>query len=200
MGNIVLLLLSIIILLSSFEKVEIIVHNEEVLLALCFISFIFFAYSYLSDSVYEDFQKKVETLEGQLFSVISERFNSILLHFDELFLFKSLESKLSIVENLLYSRIFFHFFFQQRVLKDRVSSLITGKLMEVVRAEAKIVEEIQKKTMKSVLVSLILPANSFNYLKQLKQSVPVDDSNIFFSKVSTIAKLAAKKPNAKRLT
>jgi len=71
MGNIVLLLLSIIILLSSFEKVEIIVHNEEVLLALCFISFIFFAYSYLSDSVYEDFQKKVETLEGQLFSVIS---------------------------------------------------------------------------------------------------------------------------------
>tara|TARA_B100000795_G_scaffold108030_1_gene79771 strand:+ start:937 stop:1509 length:573 start_codon:yes stop_codon:yes gene_type:complete len=190
MGNIVLLLLSIIILLSSFEKVEIIVHNEEVLLALCFISFIFFAYSYLSDSVYEDFQKKVETLEGQLFSVISERFNSILLHFDELFLFKSLESKLSIVENLLYSRIFFHFFFQQRVLKDRVSSLITGKLMEVVRAEAKIVEEIQKKTMKSVLVSLILPANSFNYLKQLKQSVLVDDSNIFFSKVSTIAKLA----------
>ena len=190
MGNIVLLLLSIIILLSSFEKVEIIVHNEEVLLALCFISFIFFAYSYLSDSVYEDFQKKVETLEGQLFSVISERFNSILLHFDELFLFKSLESKLSIVENLLYSRIFFHFFFQQRVLKDRVSSLITGKLMEVVRAEAKIVEEIQKKTMKSVLVSLILPANSFNYLKQLKQSVLVDDSNIFFSTVSTIAKLA----------
>jgi len=62
--------------------------------------------------------------------------------------------------------------------------------MEVVRAEAKIVEEIQKKTMKSVLVSLILPANSFNYLKQLKQSVLVDDSNIFFSKVSTIAKLA----------
>ena len=143
MSNTVLLVLSIIILLSSFEKIEIIVHNEEVLLALCFISFIFFAYSYLSDSVYEDFQKKVETLEGQLFSVISERFNSILVHFDELFLFKSLEAKLSIIENLLYSRIFFHFFsFQQQALKDRVSSLITGKLMEVVRAEAKIVEEI----------------------------------------------------------
>jgi hypothetical protein len=191
MSNTVLLVLSIIILLSSFEKIEIIVHNEEVLLALCFISFIFFAYSYLSDSVYEDFQKKVETLEGQLFSVISERFNSILVHFDELFLFKSLEAKLSIIENLLYSRIFFHFFsFQQQALKDRVSSLITGKLMEVVRAEAKIVEEIQKKTMKSVLVSLILPASSFNYLKPLKQAMLADDSKVFFAKVSTIAKLA----------
>ena len=191
MSNVSLLVLSIIILLSSFEKIEIIVHNEEVLLALCFISFIFFAYSYLSDSVYEDFQKKVETLEGQLFSVISERFNSILVHFDELFLFKSLEAKLSIIENLLYSRIFFHFFsFQQQALKDRVSSLITGKLMEVVRAEAKIVEEIQKKTMKSVLVSLILPASSFNYLKPLKQAMLADDSKVFFAKVSTIAKLA----------
>lgn len=191
MSNTVLLVLSIIILLSSFEKIEIIVHNEEVLLALCFISFIFFAYSYLSDSVYEDFQKKVETLEGQLFSVISERFNSILVHFDELVLFKSLEAKLSIIENLLYSRIFFHFFsFQQQALKDRVSSLITGKLMEVVRAEAKIVEEIQKKTMKSVLVSLILPASSFNYLKPLKQAMLADDSKVFFAKVSTIAKLA----------
>lgn len=191
MSNTVLLVLSIIILISSFEKIEIIVHNEEVLLALCFISFIFFAYSYLSDSVYEDFQKKVETLEGQLFSVISERFNSILVHFDELVLFKSLEAKLSIIENLLYSRIFFHFFsFQQQALKDRVSSLITGKLMEVVRAEAKIVEEIQKKTMKSVLVSLILPASSFNYLKPLKQAMLADDSKVFFAKVSTIAKLA----------
>ena len=191
MSNTVLLVLSIIILLSSFEKIEIIVHNEEVLLALCFISFIFFAYSYLSDSVYEDFQKKVETLEGQLFSVISERFNSILVHFDELVLFKSLEAKLSIIENLLYSRIFFHFFsFQQQALKHRVSSLITGKLMEVVRAEAKIVEEIQKKTMKSVLVSLILPASSFNYLKPLKQAMLADDSKVFFAKVSTIAKLA----------
>ena len=191
MSNAVLLVLSIIILISSFEKIEIIVHNEEVLLALCFISFIFFAYSYLSDSVYEDFQKKVETLEGQLFSVISERFNSILVHFDELVLFKSLEAKLSIIENLLYSRIFFHFFsFQQQALKDRVSSLITGKLMEVVRAEAKIVEEIQKKTMKSVLVSLILPASSFNYLKPLKQAMLADDSKVFFAKVSTIAKLA----------
>ena len=59
MSNTVLLVLSIIILLSSFEKIEIIVHNEEVLLTLCFVAFIFFAYSYLSDSVSEDFQKKV---------------------------------------------------------------------------------------------------------------------------------------------
>ena len=59
MSNVSLLVLSIIIILSSLsEKLEFFVHNEEVLLTLCFIAFIFFAYSYLSDSISEDFQTK----------------------------------------------------------------------------------------------------------------------------------------------
>ena len=172
MSNFVLLILSIAILISSLsEKIELFVHNEEVLLTLCFIGFIFFAYSYLSDNFVEDFQKKIEGLEDQLFSVISLKFNATLSSFDELFLFKSLETKLVIIENLVNSRLFSYFFlFQCQALKDSIFSLTTSKLMDILRAEASIVEQTNKQTMKSVLIALILPVNSFDYLKPLKQN------------------------------
>lgn len=191
MSNVSLLVLSIIIILSSLsEKLEIFVHNEEVLLTLCFIAFIFFAYSYLSDSISEDFQKKVEGLENQLFGVLSEKFSSILAHFEELFLFKYLGLKLSIMESLVDSRLSSNFLTAQpQVLKDSVNALTLSKLMEIVRAESKIVEELQKKTMKSVLISLVLSTSSYSYVKPLKQAMLVDSSSTFFAKVSAITSL-----------
>jgi hypothetical protein len=191
MGNIMLLVLSIILILSSLsEKIEIIVHNEEVLLTLCFIAFIFFAYGYLSDGIVEDFQKKVEGLEDQLFGVLSEKFSATVAYFEELFLFKGLEVKILLVEILVTSRLFSHFFsFQTRALKEGINTLTTSKLMEVLRAESVIVEQTQKQTMKSVLISLILPASSFDYLKPLKQGMIIDDSSSFFAKISSISKL-----------
>ena len=193
MSNFVLLILSIAILMSSLsEKIELFVHNEEVLLTLCFIGFIFFAYSYLSDNFVEDFQKKIEGLEDQLFSVISLKFNATLSSFDELFLFKSLETKLVIIENLVNSRLFSYFFlFQCQALKDSIFSLTTSKLMDILRAEASIVEQTNKQTMKSVLIALILPVNSFDYLKPLKQGITGFSYKFFAFKVSTIAKLSS---------
>ena len=191
MSNVSLLVLSIIIIISSLsEKLEIFVHNEEVLLTLCFIAFIFFAYSYLSDSISEDFQKKVEGLENQLFAVLSEKFSSTVAHFEELFLFKYLGLKLSIMESLVDSRLSSNFLIAQpQVLKDNVNALTLSKLMEIVRAEAKIVEELQKKTMKSVLISLVLSTSSYSYVKPLKQAMLVDSSSTFFAKVSAIKSL-----------
>jgi hypothetical protein len=191
MSNVSLLVLSIIIILSSLsEKLEFFVHNEEVLLTLCFIAFIFFAYSYLSDSISEDFQKKVEGLENQLFGVLSEKFSSITTHFEELFLFKYLGLKLSIMESLVDTRLSSNFLTAQpQVLKDSVNALTLSKLMEIVRAEAKIVEELQKKTMKSVLISLVLSTSSYSYVKPLKQAMLVDNSSTFFAKVSAITSL-----------
>ena len=65
--NVFVLFLSFSILLSSLsENFEFLVHNEESLLILCFIAFIFFAYSFLSVGFYDDFQKRVFDLEQQL--------------------------------------------------------------------------------------------------------------------------------------
>ena len=85
MNVFVLLFLSFFILLSSLsENFEFLVHNEESLLILCFIAFIFFAYNFLSVGFYDDFQKRVFDLEQQLVLVASSRFNVLLSSFNEL--------------------------------------------------------------------------------------------------------------------
>ena len=54
--NVKFLTLSAIILIASF--LELIVFNEEVLLALCFISFVFFSYCFLADNVTSIFTER----------------------------------------------------------------------------------------------------------------------------------------------
>ena len=67
MNNYMLLFVSIFIIVSCLsENFEFLVHNEESLLLLCFVSFIFFAYSFLSVIIFEGFQNKVLALETQL--------------------------------------------------------------------------------------------------------------------------------------
>merc|ERR1712166_830268 len=61
------------------------VHNEESLLILCFIAFIFFAYSFLSVGFFDDFQKRVSSLEQQLLVVVATRFKFLI---NSLFLFQ----------------------------------------------------------------------------------------------------------------
>jgi len=62
MFNFKLIGLPIIIAILSFS--EVLVFNEEVLLALCFLAFIFYAYSFvgqLIQSAFDDISQKIET-------------------------------------------------------------------------------------------------------------------------------------------
>lgn len=185
------LISSIFIISSLTEKFEFIVHNEEVLLFACFVSFVWSAHAYLSIGISEDFQKKVQGLEDQFFSVISEKFSGSIAYFDELFMFKGLEAKLLIVKTLVFTRLFSHFTnFQITFWKDTVNLRTSARLMEILRAENKIIEEVQLKSIKSIIISLILPKSSFDYLKSLKQVMVAGNIKHFFLKVSFIAKLA----------
>ncbi len=106
MNVFVLLFLSFFILLSSLsENFEFLVHNEESLLILCFIAFIFFAYSFLSVGFYDDFQKRVFDLEQQLVLVAGSKFNVLLSNFNELFLRKDLVLRFQFILGLLRSGI-----------------------------------------------------------------------------------------------
>jgi len=106
MNVFVLLFLSFFILLSSLsENLEFLVHNEESLLILCFIAFIFFAYSFLSVGFYDDFQKRVSDLEQQLVLVACSRFNVLLSSFNEFFLRKDLVLRFQFILGLLRSGI-----------------------------------------------------------------------------------------------
>ena len=106
MNVFVLLFLSFFILLSSLsENFEFLVHNEESLLILCFIAFIFFAYNFLSVGFYDDFQKRVFDLEQQLVLVASSRFNVLLSSFNELLHHKDLVLRFQFILGLLRSGI-----------------------------------------------------------------------------------------------
>ena len=101
MNNFILLLISFLILLSSLgESFEFLVHNEESLLVLSFIAFIFFAYSFLSVGFFDDFQKRVATMEQQLLVVVDTRFKVLVSNFNGLFFNKGLSLRFQIILGL----------------------------------------------------------------------------------------------------
>ena len=65
-----LIYISSILLLFVFSFTEILIFNEEVLLALCFIAFIFFAYSTIGASFSADFEAQTEKLSIDLMNAL----------------------------------------------------------------------------------------------------------------------------------
>jgi uncharacterized membrane protein YwzB len=106
MSNFAVLFISLIILLSSLsECFEFIVHNEESLLVLCFVAVIFVAYSFLSLSVFDDFQKRVNSLEEQLLLVVVSRFKTLISNFNEFLFFRGLVIRFQFILALLSMRL-----------------------------------------------------------------------------------------------
>jgi len=68
-------MLSVLILLLSF--LEIIVFNEEVLLALCFISFVLFAYNFLNVTVFTIFLDRANKFETDLLQALHVKFEGV---------------------------------------------------------------------------------------------------------------------------
>ena len=58
------IVLSVLILIAGFT--EILVFNEEILLALCFVSFVFCAFCFLSDTVFSIFAERSAKIESDL--------------------------------------------------------------------------------------------------------------------------------------
>jgi hypothetical protein len=61
MFNFKLIALTVLIILFSF--LEILVFNEEILLTLCFLAFVFYAYSFIGQSIqqtFDDIGQKIE--------------------------------------------------------------------------------------------------------------------------------------------
>merc|ERR1712224_267187 len=66
--------------MGIFSFTEILVFNEEVLLALCFIAFVFFAYSKLNNTISSFFKDNALKLENELlYSLVLKLQNSNLL-------------------------------------------------------------------------------------------------------------------------
>jgi hypothetical protein len=106
MNNSILFLISFVIFLSSLsESFEFIVHNEESLLVLCFIAFIFFAYSFGSVEASDYIQKTAASLEEQLLLVVFSRFKALISNFNEFFFLRGLVIRFQFILSLLLNRL-----------------------------------------------------------------------------------------------
>lgn len=166
-----ILLFSIFILFSSSsESIEIVIHNEEVLLTLCFIAFIFFAYSYLSDGFVKDSQQKVEDLKGKLFDVISRRCYILIDSFDNRFLFKSLNVKIVLVISSLVP----YWSFQTHVFKKISQIQVLPIFLNALQMNHLKLEVFKKHRISLLLTSFVLKANYFTASHYLSKAVVVN--------------------------
>lgn len=146
MNVFVLLFLSFFILLSSLsENLEFLVHNEESLLILCFIAFIFFAYSFLSVGFYDDFQKRVSDLEQQLVLVACSRFNVLLSSFNELFFRKDLVLRFQFILGLLRSGLYLDYSVFSSSLTFFFDSLLLFQLSNVLKLKNQILKPLKNR-------------------------------------------------------
>ena len=119
---------SVIFLILSFF--EIIVFDEELLLAMCFICFIFFAYSYLNQSVDSIFSDRKAKIELDLLVAFDEKITQKQKYTDKLVLDKILIKKIQLItilgatkidilfENTLIKYSSFLLSFTSNILKD----------------------------------------------------------------------------------
>ena len=146
MNVFVLLFLSFFILLSSLsENFEFLVHNEESLLILCFIAFIFFAYSFLSVGFYDDFQKRVFELEQQLVLVAGSKFNVLFSNFNELFFRKDLVLRFQFILGLLRSGIRLDYFVFSSNVTFFFNSLLLFQLSNILKLKNQILKPLKNR-------------------------------------------------------
>jgi hypothetical protein len=134
---------------------EFLVFNEEMLLALCFFSFIFFAFNTLSDSVAESFTSRAAKFESDLLVSYESTKTQFVAQFDFYFsrrqfltTFKSLFSFLLLFLNYSKSSISLSFslFF---------SDLASSKLIELSTVNTALVSAFHKNTVSFMIYPLI---------------------------------------------
>ena len=185
MNTSILLLISFFILLSSLsESFEFLVHNEESLLILCFIAFIFFAYSFLSVGFFDDFQKRVSSLEQQLLVVVATRFKVLLFNFNEFFFRKGLVLRFQFILSLLISGFRLGFSVFSSDVKFLINSLFLFQLGNILRLKNQVLKPIQSRLNHFSLVPFLFGKSSavvfgLNFECFIKKSIYLGNSQFF---------------------
>lgn len=160
MNRIHLIILSVVILVFSF--LEVIVFDEEVLLALCFVCFIFFAYSYLSNSIYDIFEDRANKFESDLLLAFEEKYSQKLSMSKKLSVDKVLTEKISIFHSLETS----HFDHLKTSILSKLISYVDNSttilLNETLSLETGITYGVQQNKFERIIYTFI--SKQFSYM------------------------------------
>ena len=185
MSTSIILLISFFILLSSLsESFEFLVHNEESLLILCFIAFIFFAYSFLSVGFFDDFQKRVFSLEQQLLVVVGARFKVLLSSFNDFFFRKVLVLRFQFILGLLTFGFRLSCLVFSSDVKFSINSLFLFQLSSILRLKSRLLKPIQSRLNHFSLVPFLFGKSSLTVFGLsfdcfIKKSIFLENSQFF---------------------
>jgi hypothetical protein len=176
MPHILIIVLALLILISSF--LEIIVFNEEVLLALCFIAFVFFAYTYLNNTFFAIFEDHANKIETDLLLAFKTKFDVSVVYFQELLFVKGFSKNLEVLEALTEKYINNIVVALNIKLLADSSTILAVKLNEIFVFEQKIFILAQKNCIQAILypVIFLLGKNYGPLLSSIVRSKPITAS------------------------
>jgi hypothetical protein len=147
---------------SLFCFFEVLIFNEEVLLALCFFCFIFFSFNSLGDSVLDIFQSRAAKFESDLLLSFNLTKQSIVKLFDNYFVSRGFSSKFSVLSLTISNYLNSYTTYSSFKLTRLFYSVSLSKLSELVAFESKLVVAFQKKSVSLLLYPLIFQTAKSN--------------------------------------
>jgi hypothetical protein len=162
-----------IFFLSLFSMFDIIVFNEEVLLTLCFLSFLFYCFNSLSDSIFDSFEARASKFEQDLLISFGISKDSLMQEFSTFSKLRSFVGQFSILMSCLsffLSRCLV--FLNTKPTWVYYQACVT-KLGEFVLVTKKFASVFQKSCVVQLLYSLILKKSTNDLAFLTKTVTPV---------------------------
>jgi len=169
---------------------EVLIFNEEVLLALCFFCFIFFSFNSLGDSVVDIFQSRALKFESDLLLSFNLTKQSVVKLFDNYFISRGFSSKFKILSITVSNYLGLSAKYSSFKFTRLFYSISLAKLSELVAFEAKLVSAFQKKGISLLLYPLIFQTAKSNVSLLANLSSGVVASSTFKVNVSVLKSLS----------
>jgi hypothetical protein len=109
-------------------SIEFIIFNEEILLAICFFSFVFFCYNTFSESLFSSLEARASKFEADFLVSFASKKEASVVNFKKLFFTRGYQAKFQI---LLTSILTFLTFSQLSLLLGKVASVQTSSLAKL---------------------------------------------------------------------
>lgn len=170
--------------------IEVLIFNEEVLLALCFFCFIFFSFNSLGDSVVDIFQSRASKFESDLLLSFNLTKQSVVKLFDNYFVSRGFSAKFKIISITVSNYLNSTAKHSSLTLNRLFYSISLSKLSELVAFESKLITAFQKKSVSLLLYPLIFQTAKSSISLLANLSSGVGKSASFKTKISVLKSIS----------
>lgn len=157
-----------IVLYAILCSVEFIVFNEEILLALCFFSFVFFSYNSFSESLFSSLTARATKFEIDFLTSFSIKKKALIANFDTCFETRGFQQKFQIMLNSILT--FLTLADKNLMIKqtNSIYSTCFSKFSELSLINNKLLDNFQKNCINHILYPLIFKSTNTSMMLTAK--------------------------------